>query len=128
VITIKTFRADLKVMFHSDGAVEALIPELIDVGIDAVHPLEPLPAMDPAAVKAAYGDGISFIGSIDIVEAMPGSRQDVADEVRRRVRRLAPGGGYVLAPANHLQADVPPENVIELFEAARRYGAYPIDL
>ncbi|NQV05537.1 hypothetical protein HQ535_03225 [bacterium] len=124
--TVKEFRSDLKVMFHSDGVIESLIPDLIDVGIDVIHPLEPLPAMDLTKVKATHGDRISFIGSIDIVNAMPGSVQDVEDEVRRRIGQLAPGGGYVLAPANHLQSDVAPENVIALFEAARRHGSYPI--
>jgi uroporphyrinogen decarboxylase len=127
VETVKGFRSDLKVMFHSDGAIAALIPELIDVGIDALHPLEPLPANDLLAIKAEHGGSISFIGGIDIVAAMPGSAQDVVDEARRRIVQLGPGGGYVLAPANHLQSDVSPGNVVALFEAAHRYGTYPID-
>jgi uroporphyrinogen decarboxylase len=126
VETVKGFRSDLKVMFHSDGAIEPLIPDLVEVGIDAIHPLEPLPAMDPVAVKAAHGGRIAFVGGIDIVRAMPGSQQDVVEEVRRRIGQLAPGGGYLLAPANHLQGDVPPENVVALYEAAHRYGTLPI--
>jgi uroporphyrinogen decarboxylase len=126
VETVKEFRSDLKVMFHSDGAIADLIPELIDAGVDAVHPLEPIPANDLNQIKREHGDRISFIGSIDIVRAMPGSVDDVDAEVRRRIAQLGPGGGYLLAPANHLQADVPPENVVALFEAARRHGTYPI--
>lgn len=57
---------------------------------------------------------------------MRNARTDVAAEVQRRIRQLAPGGGYLLTPANHLQADVPVENVVELVEAARRYGRYPL--
>jgi uroporphyrinogen decarboxylase len=128
VETVKTFRADVKVMLHSDGLITRLLPDLIDLGVDVVHPLEPLPGLDPAAVKAAYGDRLAFLGAIDIRAAMPGRREDVVEEVRRRLRDLAPGGGYVLAPANHLQADVPPENVVTLFEAARAYGRYPLRL
>lgn len=126
VNTIKSFRPDLKVMLHSDGMIEKLIPDLIDSGIDVVHPLEPLPAMNLGAIKAAYGDKLAFIGGIDISHAMPGTIDDVVDEVKRRIVELAPGGGYILAPSNHLQADVPPENVIALFDAARKYGTYPI--
>ena len=65
---------------------------------------------------------------IHITEAMTGSVQDVEHEVRERIRTLAPGGGYVLAPSNHLQADVPPENVVALYEAAHKHGGYPLKL
>jgi uroporphyrinogen decarboxylase len=126
VTTVREFRSDLKIMFHSDGAIQGLIPDLIDLGIDALHPLEPLPAVDHAEVKAAHGDRIAFIGGIDIVRAMPGSRRDVVEEARRRIDLLAPGGGYVLAPANHLQPDVPAENVVALYETAHEYGVYPL--
>ena len=128
VDTVKTYRADLKVMQHCDGALTPILPDLIEVGVDVVHPLEPLPAMDLADVKARFGDRLSFLGAIDIQQALPGSRQDVIAEVKRRIKQLAPGGGYVLAPANHVQPDVPVENVITLFEAAREYGRYPIDI
>lgn len=126
VRTIRDFRPDLKIMFHSDGMIERLIPELVDLGIDVIHPVEPLPAMDLPAIKSEYGDRISFLGAIDIVDAMPGTVDDVVAEAKLRIGQLAPGGGYVLAPSNHLQADVAPENVIALFETARLYGSYPI--
>ena len=124
--TIHSYRPDLKVMLHSDGMIERLLPDLIEVGIDGIHPLEPLPAMDMAGIKARLGDRLFFVGGIDIVHALPGSPQDVIDEVKLRITQLGPGGGYILAPANHIQADVPYENVIALFEAARKYGQYPL--
>lgn len=128
VSTIKDARSDVKVMMHSDGMIKKLLDDFIDIGVDVIHPLEPLDAMDHSDVKAQYGDRLAIIGGIDITQAMPGSKQDVIDEVRTRIQKLAPGGGYVLAPSNHLQTDVPPENVITLFEAARKYGQYPLDL
>ncbi len=128
VTTIKEHNPDLKIMLHSDGMIERLLPEFIDLGIDVVHPLEPVAALDQAAIKAAYGDRLAFLGGIDISHAMPGSRDDVIAEVRQRIAQLAPGGGYILAPSNHLQADVPVENVVTLYEAAREYGAYPLTL
>ena len=124
VETVKSFRQDIKVMFHSDGVLAPLIPDLIEIGVDALHPLEPLPAMDLAAIKKTYGSQIAFMGGIDISQAMPGTRQDVESEVKRRIEQLGPGGGYVLAPSNHLQSDVPPEHVVTLFKAAREYGRY----
>jgi len=123
---VKAYRADIKVMQHCDGALTPILPDLIELGVDVVHPLEPLPAMNLADIKAQFGDRLAFLGAIDIVQALPGSRQAVEDEVRLRLGQLARGGGYVLAPANHVQPDVPVENLVALFEAARRYGCYPI--
>ena len=114
VDTIKSFNPAIKVMLHSDGAITALLPDLIEIGVDVVHPLEPLPATDLPAVKAEFGDRLAFLGGIDISHAMPGSVEDVIAEARLRITQLAAGGGYILAPANHLQADVPPENVVAL--------------
>ena len=68
----------------------------------------------------------TFLGGIDISHAMPGRRDDVINETKLRISQLAPGGGYILAPSNHLQADVPPENVVTLFETAHEFGRYPI--
>lgn len=127
VQTVKSFRPEIKVMLHSDGMIEPLLNDLIEIGIDAVHPLEPLPAMDLERIKLKYGNRLSFLGGIDISHAMPGSRQDVIAEVKRRIAQLGPGGGYILSPANHLQADVPPENVVTLYEAAREFGEYPLE-
>jgi len=128
VKTIKGAYSNIKVMLHSDGAISRLIPDLIAIGVDVLHPLEPLPAMDLAAIKVQYGDQISFLGGIDISHAMPGTQQQVIEEVRQRISQLATGGGYIMAPSNHLQADIPPENVITLFETARQFGSYPINL
>ena len=114
----------VKILFHSDGRMEPFLSRLIDLGVDAFHCLEPLPNVDLANIKAKYGERLTFWGAIDIKQTMPGSVEGIEAEVQERVRVLAPGGGYVLAPANHLQPDVPARNVIALFEAARKYGSY----
>jgi uroporphyrinogen decarboxylase len=126
VNTIKGYNPEIKIMLHSDGAISKLLPDLIALGVDVIHPLEPLPATDLPAVKASFGGQVSFLGGIDISHAMPGTRQAVIDDARRCITQLAPGGGYILAPSNHLQADVPAENVVALFAAAREFGNYPI--
>jgi len=126
VNTIKEFRPDLKVMLHSDGMIRPILGDFIEIGVDAVHPLEPLPAMKHSEIKAEFGDKLAFLGGIDIVHALPGSREDVVEEVKRRIQALAAGGGYILAPANHIQPDVPLENLVTLFDAARQYGQYPL--
>ena len=115
-----------RIMLHSDGAITKLLPDIIALGVDVVHPLEPLEATDMLAVKEQFGKQVSFLGGIDISHAMPGSREDVIAETQLRLSQLAKGGGYILAPSNHLQADVPAENVVTLFETARKFGKYPI--
>ena len=126
--TIKEFKPEIKVMLHSDGAITKLIPDILNLGVDVIHPLEPLPATDLAAVKEKFGDRVSFLGGIDISRAMPGSQDGVRDEVKLRISQLAKGGGYILAPSNHLQADVPSENVIALYAAGQKYGQYPLTI
>ncbi len=124
IAAVREVRPDIAIMLHSDGAIGKLVPDFIEMGIDVVHPLEPVSGMDPAQVKRDFGDRISFLGGVDISHAMPGTPADVRTDVDRCLRDLAPGGGYILAPCNHLQADVPAKNVVELFKYARENGAY----
>lgn len=121
---IKSRSPRVKVVFHSDGAVGPFLGRWAEMGVDVLHPLEPLPATDFEAVKARHGGRLAFLGGIDIREAMQGDEERVEREVKTRIRQLAPGGGYVLAPANHLQWDVPPENLLALYRAAREHGQY----
>jgi uroporphyrinogen decarboxylase len=122
--TIRLIRPEIKIMLHSDGAIGKLVPDFIDMGIDVLHPLEPVSGMNPAQIKQLYGEKISFLGGVDISHALPGTISDVRTDVDRCIRDLAPGGGYIMAPCNHLQADVPPENVIEMYNYAKIAGIY----
>lgn len=126
VKVVKEHNPSTRIMLHSDGALTKLMPDLLALGVDVIHPLEPLPAVDLAAIKKQFGGQISFLGGIDISHAMPGTREDVIREARLRISQLAPCGGYILSPSNHLQADVAVENVVTLFETARTFGQYPI--
>jgi len=90
------------------------------------HSVEPLPAWDLGEMKTLHGDRLAFTGGIDIRSALQGEKAGVEAEVRARLRELGPGGGYILAPANHLQPDIPPENLFTLFEVARELGKYPL--
>ena len=128
VKAIKEYDPKLRIMFHSDGAIAGLLPELIGLGIDVIHPMQPLPATDLAAVKREFGSQVTFLGGIDISQAMTGTRAEVVEEVKLRIAQLAAGGGYILAPSNHLQADVPVENVLALFESAHELGKYPLKI
>ncbi len=125
---IKEYNPNTKIMLHSDGAITKILPDILSLGVNVIHPLEPLPATDIPAIKEQFGRQVTFLGGIDISHAMPGTREDVIAETKRRISQLASGGGYILAPSNHLQADVSAENVVTLFETARQFGKYPIQL
>ena len=124
IAVIRKQHPKVKIMLHSDGAITKLIPDFIDMGVDVLHPLEPVKGMNPAEIKIKYGQQLSFLGGVDISHALPGSTQDVRNDIERCFRDLAPGGGYIMAPCNHLQADIPPENVIEMYTYANSAGIY----
>ena len=116
-----------RILHHTCGSVYKLLPDLIATDIDVLNPVQPLAAgMDSARLKAEFGDRMAFHGAIDEQQALGGTVDDVRSEVERRVRALAPGGGYILAPCSNFQADTPPENVLAMIAAAREFGRYPI--
>ena len=116
----------LKIAYHSDGNIEQIIPELIDIGLDVLNAVQPK-CMDTASLKRKYGRHLSFWGTVDIQEVLPfGTVADVAREVKERILTMGPGGGFILAPTHNIQADTPVENVLAYYEAARRYGTYPL--
>ena len=121
ISTIRSHRSDIKIMMHSDGAIAKLIPDLIELGVDVLHPLEPLEATDQAVVKQQFKGQIVFLGGVNITHALQGPKNEVITEVERVLNDLAPGSGDIFAPSNHLQADIPPENVALLFESARSF-------
>ncbi len=110
------------VFYHSDGNVEPLIPELIEIGVDILNPVQP-ECMDPAAIKRQFGDRLSFWGTVSVQRTMPfGSPDEVRAEVRARIREVGRGGGLILAPAHVLGPEVPWENIVAFFEAADEIG------
>jgi len=117
----------MKVMLHSDGAIFDLIPSLIEMGVDILNPVQVnARGMDPVKLKKAYGDRIVFWGgSADCQQTLAfGTAEDVAREVETNVRVLAPGGGLVCASVRNIQTNVPPENVVALFDTARNLSVY----
>ncbi len=125
---IKSKAPYAKILHHTCGSVTRLIPDLLASGIDILNPIQPLAVgMDSAQLKAQWGDQLCFDGGIDTQHALCGTLEELEVEVARRVLALAPGGGYSLGPSNHIQADVPPQNVVALFEMARDLGKYRID-
>jgi len=110
------------VFYHSDGNIASIIPDLIEVGIDVLNPVQP-ECMDPVLIKRQYGDRLSFWGTIGTQTTMPhGTPEEVRATVRERIQTVGAGGSLVLAPTHVLEPDVPWENVVAFFEAAQEYG------
>ena len=122
----KTLNPALKIAFHSDGNIFPIIPDLIDVGLDILNPIQPK-SMDPAEVKRRFGDKLTFWGTVDIQEVMPfGSVDDVIQEVKLRIRTVGKGGGLIIAPAHNIQPEVPIANMLAFYETVKTYGRYPL--
>jgi uroporphyrinogen decarboxylase len=118
VRAVKGIRPETQVFYHCDGKVDAIIPELIEIGIDILNPLQP-ECVDPAAIKRQYGDRLSFWGTVSVQRTLPfGDRHAVRAEVEARIRDVARGGGLILAPAHVLGPETPWENIVEFFETA----------
>lgn len=111
---------DIKIAWHTCGAVRPLIPEFIELGIDFLNPIQPLAAgMEPKALQKDFGDSISFFGGICVQDLMPnGTPQQIKEEVKRRVK-IHGEAGYIIAPAHNIQDDTPVENILAFFEAVK---------
>ncbi len=110
---------DVYFMFHSDGNMEAICEDLIEIGFDIINPIQP-ESMDVEEIKSRYGDRACLHGTISLQKTLPfGSVDDVADEVRHRVSVIAKGGGLILSPSNTIQPDAPLENILALYDTAR---------
>ncbi|MDZ7414286.1 MAG: methyltransferase, partial [candidate division KSB1 bacterium] len=117
------------VFLHSCGSIYALIPDLIDAGVEVLNPVQTSAKdMEPARLKKEFGDRLTFWGGgVDTQSLLPeGSPEEIAAQVEERMRIFAPGGGYVFTQVHNIQANVPPENVVAAYDAAIRCRTYPI--
>lgn len=113
-------------MYHSDGHIEPIIEDLIEIGVTVLNPVQP-ESMDPRALKERFGDRLAFHGTISVQTTLPqGSVEEVASTVQRRVMESGQGGGLILAPTHAIQPDTPVENVLAMYDAARKWGRYPL--
>jgi len=113
---------------HTDGNIWAILDILVEVGIDAIDPVEPLAGMDIGEVKARYGHRIAVIGNVDCsIVLTQGSPEEVEEAVKETIAKASPGGGHILSSSNSIHPAVKPENYLAMVAAARKYGNYPID-
>jgi uroporphyrinogen decarboxylase len=120
-------QAPVRIFYHTCGAVWALIPDLIDAGIDILNPVQlSATGMEPHELKKEFGRDLVFWGGgIDTQRVLgTGTADEIREHVRRNIEALAPGGGFVFAAVHDIQANVPPENIMAMWEAYAAHSAY----
>ncbi len=112
---------EIKIAWHTCGSIVPIIPDLIEIGLDILNPIQPLATgMNPEFLKKEFGKDLIFFGGICVQELLPnGSVQEIKDEVKRRAEILGKDGGYIIAPAHNIQDDTSVENILAFFEAAK---------
>jgi len=115
-------RYGLRVMLHSCGAVRELIPDFIEMGVDILNPVQVRArGMRTAELKQEFGDVLSFHGSVDVQQTLPaGKPENVRAEVRERIETLGRRGGFILCSTHNIQGDTPLENILAMYDEARR--------
>jgi uroporphyrinogen decarboxylase len=116
----------VKILMHSCGAISSLIPDLIEIGVDILNPVQPkATGMEPLRVKREFGADLSFLGGLDIQDLLPfGSPEEIRAGVRELIDAYGPGGGYIFAPAHEILPEVKPGNIVAMFDAALEFGPY----
>ncbi len=124
---IRTRLTDGFIFFHSCGNVRELIPDFIEIGADILNPVHiAAKGMEPSALKRDFGEDIVFWGGgVETQHVLPqGTPEQVRENVKANVEALAPGGGFVFNTVHNIQCDVPPENIVAMWEALQEFGAY----
>ncbi|MFY9176054.1 MAG: uroporphyrinogen decarboxylase family protein [Caldicoprobacterales bacterium] len=115
---------DILIDYHSDGNVESIIPDLIEIGVDILNPVQP-ECMDPVKIKELYGDKLSFRGTIGTQTTMPfGSAEEVKRVCREMIDKIGKGGGFILAPTHVLEPEVPWENIEAMLSVVNEYWPF----
>jgi len=124
---LKRYFPGIYIMFHSDGAIYEIIPDLIEIGADILNPVQlSAQGMEAKSLKKNFGDSITFWGGgVNTQRTLPrGTPNEIKKEVKERIDILAPGGGFIFGTVHNIQADVPPENVMAMWEALQEAGQY----
>ena len=111
----------LPLVTHSDGDMTPLLDSWLELGQDAIHPIQP-DVMDIEDVKRRYGRRVCIIGNVSMYNLAHGTPEEIGTQVRDRIEKIGAGGGYIISSSNSLTDDMKPENVLAMGEAIRRYG------
>jgi len=119
-------RAGVPIIKHTDGNIWPILNDLMEAGFDGLHPIQPQ-CLDIKEVKDHLKGKACILGNIDCTYLLPfGSKEEVVETVKDTIRRAAPGGGYILSSSNSVHPGCKGENVVAMFETARKYGTYPL--
>jgi uroporphyrinogen decarboxylase len=114
IASLRAINPLIKIAYHSDGLIYPIIPDLIEIGINVLNPIQPM-AMDPVKLKDEFGDHLCFWGSLDLQQTIPfGTPEDIHDEVITRLKTIGRNGGLIIGPTHNLQLDTPLENFWEM--------------
>ncbi len=121
---------DMPCILHSDGDIRPIIDTLVGLGgIDALHPIDPVAGLDIGEIKQQFGDRVCLIGSIDCGPLMMyGTKEEVRRAVKENIKKAGKGGGYIAASSHSITLKCKPENYVEMVNAIKEYGNYPLDL
>ncbi len=110
---------------HSCGAIRPIIPNLLKLGVDIIEPIQKVAGLEADELKADFGKEVCFQGGVDTQGVLPlGTTEEVFAETTRIIRALSAGSGYILAPSQDFEGDVPVENVLALYEARKQFGGF----
>ena len=117
---------DVIIIHHSDGAVEPILEDMIEIGVDVFNPVQPnVPGHEPKYLKEKYGDRLSFFGAIDQQRLLPrGTKEEIEKGIKEKIEILGKNGGYMVAPAHIIQSDTSPENVKIFIDSVKKYSRY----
>ena len=122
--TVKKEDPSIKFFLHSDGYIYEIIPDLIEIGVDILNPIQP-EVMDPAEIKKEFGKDLIFCGGISVQYTLPlGTSADIEQEVKLRMETIGKDGGYLMCPSHITGPEIPWENIEAYFSAAEKYGNY----
>ncbi|MGC8777740.1 MAG: uroporphyrinogen decarboxylase family protein [Candidatus Caldatribacteriaceae bacterium] len=119
---------ELRIAYHSCGSILPIIPDLFEIGLDILNPIQPqAKGMDLGKLKKEWQGKLVLFGGVDEQEVLPfKSPSEVKEEVKRRIQEAGKGGGYIIAPSHNIQPDTPVANLLAYFEAIQEFGRYPL--
>jgi len=126
VIRDLTASREVPLLLHSDGRITEILPDLVDLGFNAIHPIDPN-GMDIEETRQTVGPNVCLIGNLSLGQPLGlGTPAEVAAETEALVRKMAPGGAYCVSSGNSIPDYVPYENWLAMRDTALRVGRYPI--
>ena len=119
-------KTEAKLIIHSCGSIYDYLPDLIEIGVDGINPVQTNAfKMDARRLKKDFGKDLSFWGGMDTQKVLPfGREDDIKNEIIEKIENLAPGGGYILGPVHNIQPDISPEKIIKMTDYGRKFGTY----